>query len=44
MTFENNPVVLQLKQEIDQLREKAHALDTPIYDQLAREYGKKYTA
>lgn len=40
----HNPVVATLKAEIHKIRANALGphLDTPIYDQLAREYDKKY--
>lgn len=41
---ETNPVVAQIKAQVEEIRQNALGphLDTPIYDQLAREYDKKY--
>lgn len=44
MPNENNPVVEAIKAQVEQIRQNALGphLDTPIYDQLAREYDAKY--
>jgi hypothetical protein len=44
MNENSRPSVAQIKQEVDKIRDQALGphLDTPIYDQLAREYDKKY--